>query len=170
MAKSFQEAYLDSTDVLRDMYEHHSEFLGDGADIVGKSKVTEALQHVTISSDKYMQAAQMHLEFAAMSHASIGGFFQNGPDRESVTPKIYEGARQTYDHLNDHLDAMGAMAQAHHWSIGEQHPLTRHIMKNYHERKNLIDKYAHAWGFKDRFDFDDIMKNNNLNDKQFGDQ
>jgi hypothetical protein len=167
MAKSFKEAYLDSTDVLRDIYDHHTGFLGDAVDILENSKVTEALHNVTISSGKYRDAAQMHLEFAATSHAAIGGL-DIGPEREQVVPKIYEGARQTYDHLNDHLDAMGALAQSHHWTLGEQHPLTQHIIKNYHGRKSLIGQYADAWGFRDRFDFDDVIKNSNLNGNQFG--
>ena len=168
MAKDFNKAYNDSTDVLRKIYDHYADILDDASDIVAGSKVTQALHNVTVSGDKYRDAAQMHLEFAANAHAAIGGHTFGAPDREEVGRTVEQGARQVYDHLNDHLDAMGALAQSHHWTLGEQHPLTQHIIKNYHGRKSLIGQYADAWGFRDRFDFDDVIKNSNLNGNQFG--
>jgi hypothetical protein len=168
MTKPFDEAYLDSTDVLRDIADHDTEWRDKGIDVLTGSKSTEALHYTTIMGKKYHEAADMNLEFAMRSHMAIRGVsLDDHPDQENIHPKYYQGARETYDLLNHHVDAIGALVQSHSWSLGQQHPLTQHIVKGYQKKQKLVSKYAKAWGFKDRFDFDDIMKNNNLNPDQF---
>ena len=168
MAKSFAEAYNDSTDVLREIGDHDNEWRDEAKDVLSSSPNTEALHFTTMMGKKYHEAANMNLDFAAKAHLAIRGMsVDDHPERENINVKIGQGARETYDLLNDHLNAVGALVQSHSWSLGQSHPLTQHIVDGYKKKQKLIGDYAKAWELQDRFDFDDIMKNNNLNPDQF---
>jgi len=168
MTKSFADAYNDSTDVLREIGDHDDEWRDEAKDVLSISPNTEALHFTTISGKKYHEAANMHLHFAAKAHLAIRGMsVDDHPDRENVQPEVYQGAKETHTLLNDHLNAVGALVQSHSWSLGQSHPLTQHIVDGYKKKQKLIGKYAKAWGFQDRFTFDDMMTNNNLNPDQF---
>lgn len=79
----------------------------------------------------------------------------------------YEGASH---YMRDLHESLGAMYQVAHYNTGKDSPLTQAFATHFPKVLNAGDKYREATFTRDTKlgdDFEGIMKNSNLNGKQF---
>jgi hypothetical protein len=103
---------------------------------------------------KYIEAANGHNELAGYAHGE-------------------QNYQEAANHLNRADEEYRSLNHMLHYNLGAEHPLSQRWNTFVDERMRTTASYAQTMQTRDpslASDFENIMRNNNLNGNQFGDQ
>ena len=153
--------WTSATPIVRGYITHHKNFLDDLGTVenvtspTGGSRAAQAaIMAMNSSTASVKKVSQAHLSLRAMLETS---------DRSSYPEHVMGISRA----MEDDIGAVKYAVDEAHTELGPEHPLTQKFTHALGEKTAIRSLFHRTWKMQTDVDFEDIMKNSNLNPNQF---